>query len=281
MASAEAKNVDQRIRDLEKSSDPNAVIMKPKGRETGANLPGLRDPNQSDEQFPTSGLSAQEDMDALMAAKLELQDEAHPGVTKFGVLQAKDSDFEWLRRKREAAEYANFQQWFAQNFDKMDVTQKKLAKQLFPKFYKERLEQLDRSIQLQAKLARLKLLGVEGKDDLLLQYATEAGYIDSDPLEKILHPEQVAARQQDAARRARFARGLLNPNRLLRGDWGQRTRKTNADQLWGPGRGPFASAFGTDNRPFYAGNPAASGAGAGWEGDASAQSQYDFIKQFL
>lgn len=231
MASSEAKSVDTKIRNHENSADPNQIVLKPAGREVGQDLPALRDNAQSDEQFPTNGLGAQDRRDALMSAKLSSQTDK--GVTPFGVLQATDSDFEWLRKKRETEAEANFQAWFAENFDKMSPTQKKLAKEMFPRFYSQRVEQLNRSVKLQAKLAKLKLLGIEDKDDLLLQYAAEAGYIDADPLEHILHPEKRKAQMDADWRKARYKRGLLNPNRLLRGDWGLELREKNAKALTG------------------------------------------------
>lgn len=70
----------------------------------------LRSATQVDEQFPTAELAKSDPRDAIQTAKLELQKEAAPGVTKFGKLVATDSDFEWLRAKREQEAEANFQQ---------------------------------------------------------------------------------------------------------------------------------------------------------------------------
>lgn len=69
----------------------------------------LRSGTQVDEQFPTAELAKPDPRDAIQTAKLELQAEAAPGVTKFGKLVATDSDFEWLRSKREQEAEANFQ----------------------------------------------------------------------------------------------------------------------------------------------------------------------------
>lgn len=277
MASKEAKHVDRAVRAHEDSADPNQLILQSGDRRNA--LGQFRAANDMDEQFPSSGYQAQEDKDALMASKLSSQ--TTQGVTPFGVLQAKDSDFEWLRRKREASEYANFSAWFATNFDKMDVTQKRLAKQLFPQFYQERLEQLDRSIALQGRLAKLKLLGIEGKDDLLLQYAAEAGFINADPLENILHPEKAKANHDQAQRQLRFSRGLLNPNRLLRGDWGVETRAKNSAQIWEGRPASGAPGLGVDGVGFSAGGTLSGSDVESWEGTASSKSQHDFIKQFL
>lgn len=239
------KQVDDAVRRIEDSADPDKIIMDPmKGfvARTVADGPGnqtrtLR-ANEVDEQFPTNDLTDRDPRDEIMAAKLALQTQNVPGVTPFGQLQAKDSDFEWLQRKREMEAYANFQQWFAVNFDKMSPPQKEMAKKLFPRFYQERLKQLDRTVELQRRLAKLKLLGPEDANDLMLQYAAEAGYIDSEPLNAILHPEEVSAQRSALLRRTNYARGLLNPRRLARGDWGTFERKVNAEEIFGADRVP-------------------------------------------
>lgn len=248
MASQEAKKVDKAIRAHEDSADPNTVIMNPGRDKLGRFLPGtsnmtnpLRKVDGVDEQFPTDALGAEDPRDEIMSAKLSSQDPVYPGETPFGQLIAKDSDFEWARRKREAEAYANFQQWFALNFDKMSPPQKEIAKKLFPRFYQERLRQLDRTVELQRKLAKLKLLGPEDSNDLMLQYAAEAGFIESDPLHAILHPEEAQKQKDAASRRERYSRGLLNPRRLARGDWGTGKRKENAEGIFGDGRIPGGS----------------------------------------
>lgn len=283
MASSAARSVDQKVRMHEKSADPNQVVLEPKGADANGvrnQLPELRDSVQSDEQFPSNGYSAEDERDALMQEKLKTQIDPvqHPGVTPFGVLQAKDSDFEWLRKKRESEAYANFSAWFAQNFDKMSPVQKQEAKRLFPRFYQERLEQLDRTIALQGKLAKLKLLGIEDKDDLLLQYAAEAGYIDADPLEHILHPERAKAQADRAQRQTRYQRGLFNPNRLLRGDWGDSKRKANADAIFSKRTASATPAYDLGTTRGFS---AAGALNDQTERIAGSQEQYNFLQQFL
>src|SRR6187399_669404 len=53
-----------------------------------------------------------------------------------------ESDFAWLRKKREAEAEANFVNWFACNFDVMTNEQKQMAKDLYPQFYMRREQQL-------------------------------------------------------------------------------------------------------------------------------------------
>ena len=97
---------------LEEKQDqlqPHAVSMAPEIRDVPLETVEPRRMGMQDEQFPTAGLSAAEEQDKIMEAKLQLQQPGKPGYTAFGKLEAKDSDFEWLQRKRAAAEAANFQ----------------------------------------------------------------------------------------------------------------------------------------------------------------------------
>jgi len=234
---AKPKMVKHALDSVADESHPNQVQMAGGpdgvGRENNA-LAQVRprDPNAVDEQFPTNDLRGDDPADVLMLDKLSLQDKGMPGVTPFGALVASDSDFEWLRRKREEEAEANFQQWFASNFDKMSPNEKKIARDLFPGFYAQRMRQLAASVDLQKRIAQLKIMGIQSKDDLLLQYAMEAGYIESSPLENILHPERAADAQKLAERQARYSRGLLNPRRN-RMHVGTQLRADNAMALTG------------------------------------------------
>lgn len=105
------KEISEKIRNVEDKASPNAVSFAPE-RDLREVAP--RDREVMDEQFRSDAYQSNDAQDELMTAKLQLQEEEQPGVTKFGVLQAKDEDFAWLRKKREQAEYANFSQWFAE-----------------------------------------------------------------------------------------------------------------------------------------------------------------------
>lgn len=180
----------------------------------GSNKP--RQQGAMDVQFPTDELTDHDPRDRLMAEKLALADKS--GVTPFGRLIASDSDFDWLDRKRQKEDEANFQTWFAQNYDYMAPEQKAVARRLWPNFYEQRQKMLERNVKLQQKIAELKLHGPQSKEDLMLQYAIESGYIPADPLENILHPEKTLEAQSREKRQSTYVRGLLNPKaRTTRG----------------------------------------------------------------
>lgn len=219
----------------------------------------LRDHTAVDEQFPTAAHIDSKPGDALLAAKVDLaaQTEAAkpgglPGVTPFGVLQAKDSDFQRLIDIREKELNVQFEKWFAANFDKMDVTHKAAARELFGKFYEDRLKNLDTNIELTRKIARLKVTGPQTKEDLYLLYALEAGLIDTKYLDNLLHPERAIAEEKELVRQTRFRRGLFNPKRFIRGDNGGFERKDVAKSALGRNFDIPAASFGVDGTAFSA-----------------------------
>lgn len=222
----------------------------------------LRDKEAVDEQFPTAAHIDSDPRDPILAAKADLseanmkaQSEAGvnkplPGVTPFGVLQAKDSDFQRLIEIREKELETKFEQWFATNFDRMDPTHKAMARQMFGKFYTDRLNNLDTNLEMTKRIARLKITGPETKDDLYLLFAMESGLIDTDYLDNLLHPERVKRNQDEEKRQANYRRGIFNPKRFVGGDWGNKDRWDNAYEAVGrrdPGNTPL---FGLNNSPF-------------------------------
>jgi hypothetical protein len=193
---------------------------------------GPRAPGVMAEQFPTDGLTAKDARDKVMAAKLRLQTPGGPvGYTPFGKLEAKDADFEWYQKKAAAVEAANFQAWFAREFDRMTPADKKRAKELYPEFYAQRKKLLKQQTKNLFELARLKLEGVQDMDDLKTQYMAETGRLDLGPLQTLLHPESLYSFQRNDTRikyaRAKFERGLLSPFRVF-GDEAVPTYADNA-----------------------------------------------------
>lgn len=171
-----------------------------------------RQPNVMDEQFPTDALTSYNAKDREMNAKLQLGEGSETGYTPFGKLIAKDSDFKWAQEKQAAAELADFQAWFAREFDLMSPAQKKRAKELYPQFYAERKQLLRKQADNLFDLARIKLEGIDSYKDLVKTYMAETGRLDLGPLEHLLNPEGINKGANAAANnQARFVRGLANP----------------------------------------------------------------------
>jgi len=202
-----------------------------------------RQANTMDEQFPTADLKADDKRDKVMEAKLALQTPGQPGYTPFGKLEAKDADFEWLQKKQAAVEEANFQLWFAKEYDRMSPAEKKRAKELYPDFYRQRKKLLKKQAKNLIRLAQIKLEGVESFEDLRLQYMAETGRLDVGPLTHLLHPEDGEA-HADLQRR-KFQRGLLSPFRVF----GDEAVPTNAGGTVQDTRKTQAEAFNQYTRP--------------------------------
>jgi hypothetical protein len=221
MASKEAAGLTQTIHSKQDKLAPDSVIVDGvDGRaDSKIHAKPLADVNVRqhgimDEQFPTAGLSAANERDKIMEAKIALQKAPGmtPGMTPFGKLEAKEADFKWLQEKQAAAEAANFQRWFAEEFDHMSPAEKKRAKELYPEFYAQRKKLLKQQTKNLFALARLKLEGIQNRDDLITQYLAETGRLDIGPLTHILNPE---LGENQAAQAARFQRGLLSPFRVF------------------------------------------------------------------
>lgn len=222
----------------------------------------LRDREAVDEQFPTSAHIDSDPRDELLAEKMELQAAGMaqqkaanvanpvPGVTPFGILQATDSDFQRLQDIKDKELDVQFEQWFASNYDKMGPEQKALARKLYDKFYTDRLTNADTNMSLLSKLVRVKITGPKDKDDLMLLFAAETGLIDTNYAENILHPEKAARSQNEAARKKNFTRGLFNPRRFLRGDWGGNERTANSAAFSNRLSAAPAASFGVGTNPF-------------------------------
>lgn len=208
--SGEAQALTQTIHAKQDKLSPNSVSFadqRPATQELENVAP--RQDGVMDEQFATNGLEAKDPRDREMMARIALSDGA--GNTKFGKLEARPEDFKWLQKKQAAAETAAFQAWFAKNFDLMSPADKARAKELYPEFYAQRKKLLKQQTKNLMRLAKLKLEGIQNKDDLITSYLAETGRLDMGPLNHILKPEEDLSSNQAA----RFKRGLLSPFRVF------------------------------------------------------------------
>lgn len=170
----------------------------------------VRAPGVMDEQFPTDSLTSYSEKDKEMVARIEASKASGvPGVTPFGLMLARDEDFKWAQEKQAVAEVANFQKWFAEEFDKMDPAQKQRAKELYPEFYRERKRLLKKQAKNLMRLAKIKLEGIQDFKDLQTSYLAETGRLDVGPLNNILHPESDLPNK--GGTQQTFVRGLANP----------------------------------------------------------------------
>lgn len=224
----------------------------------------VREMGVMDEQFPTEGLTAYDPLDKEAVARIKLGD--GKGVTPFGRMIAEDKYFKWVQKKEAAAEKANFQAWFAREFDLMSPAQKKWAKEKYPEFYAERKKLLKKQAKNLFDLARIKLEGIESYKDLVKTYMAETGRLDLGPLENLLNPEAthlglgsgIMKKTSDAI----FVRGLASPFMFFGKEAypatyesrkGQSQRYANRD-MTGQRDGEIGAGIKDSTFPGFAGN---------------------------
>lgn len=211
-----SKNVKfaEKLHNMEMKYAPDQVNMANANQRTPADLAAadIREPGVMDEQFPTDALTQYDKRDRVQNAKLQLGEGMPMGYTPFGKMEAKDSDFDWYQKKQAAVELANFQRWFAKEFDLMSPVQKKRAKELYPEFYAQRKRLLRKQAKNLFDLARIKLEGIDKFKDLVKVYMAETGRLDVGPLKTLLNPEMVnLGDDAQLKNKAAFQRGLANP----------------------------------------------------------------------
>jgi hypothetical protein len=226
-------------------------------------------PAQATAVFPRDGLGARSARDELMREKMQFIDPANPNPnTPFGVVQATDKDFEWLRKKREAAEFANLDAWIGRNFHKSDVASRKWLQETYPEYYESRERLMIERAKLALRIKLLQLRGPKNEKDLILQWGLQTGRIKLDEgwdRVGMEHTGPLTAAQQ-VYQQNRFANGLFSLRRYTGdNDRADYANVANRDNMAGlpagySGANPFQTAVtgpGGAQRPspFHSGAP--------------------------
>lgn len=160
------------------------------------------------QQFPTNAMAhKQTEDDKIRAIKMQTVNEE--GVTPFGQLKASERDYQWLVRQKKIQEYAQFEQWFADNWDRIKPEEKEWARTTFPAFFSNRKKTLKKNIKNLQRLAEIKLEGLKSLEDVKLQYMVETGKVDMSPLADLLNPKKFTTAEKVAT----FRRGIFSPFR--------------------------------------------------------------------
>lgn len=185
--------------------------------------PENQDPAQSTYSLPRGGLGAASSKDELMREKMEMLKKTQTGKTPFGTITATDKDFEWLRKKRETAEFANFDSWVGKNFHKGDLAARKWLQQTFPQYYEDRERLMVDRAKFALRVKLLKLRGPKNQKDLLLLWGLQTGRIKLDEGWDIVgfhEGDRGTSKYSTENSQNRFARNLFSDWRL----------KSNADR---------------------------------------------------
>ena len=136
-------------------------------------------------------------------------------------------DLQWLKRKQDVFQGANFKSFVSQLYDARDPGQAALLDKVYPALNAEREQIIDQRAELEKRLAKIRLRGPQGESDLKLLFAISSGAIQ--PPQGVLYDPKTwfaAGTEQ-----ARLQRGLFNPRRLFAGQTDKKFMPF--DKLWG------------------------------------------------
>lgn len=171
-------------------------------------------PAQQTAVYPRGDLQARDSRDEMMAMKQQFMEQAGGSPnTKFGLVQATDSDFKWLQKKREAAEFANLDAWIGRNFHKADVATRKWLQETYPEYYESRERLMIERAKLALRIKLLQLRGPKNEKDLVLQWGLQTGRIKLDDGWDRVGMESTDQNLPLAPQQRRFQNGLFSIRR--------------------------------------------------------------------
>lgn len=161
-----------------------------------------------------------------------------------------EKEISYLKRRRDAEEYAAYNDWLIKKFPLNDPANREILKRTVPRYFEDRKQVLQEQINLSAKYANLRLFGPENEDDLKLQYAVETGRVHlpqgpfHDPIkwfENEAHARVLGTANQqqflganEVMNRQAYNKGLFNPFSFL----------TWKNAPWGPNALNMADGVG-------------------------------------
>lgn len=126
--------------------------------------------------YPTRFLPS-DDFDTEWMIRQQITEPAANMITPSRPMPWTEKEIDYLKRKRDAEEYANYNDWLVKKFPLNDPANRDILKRTVPRYFEERKQVLQEQIALSSKYANLRLFGPENEDDLKLQYAVETGRV--------------------------------------------------------------------------------------------------------
>ena len=151
------------------------------------------------------------------------------------------ADAQYLLRKRDAQEKAQFDAWVMQKYDITDPAQNMMLQNIAPELFQRREEVIDSQQALVSAYAKMRLRGAKSLSDLELEWLVETGRLEL-PEGPIWSPRRWREAQTNGANDAawnahRYRFGLFSPIRwLTSADAGWQTDTTNPADIRGDSR---------------------------------------------
>lgn len=86
-------------------------------------------------------------------------------------------DVEWLEERRRTQEQIDFDEWLTRKVDISDPAENRWLQEKYPEFWSRRERFIDDKINIEARLAKIRLRGANSVEDYKLLFAMERGYI--------------------------------------------------------------------------------------------------------
>lgn len=86
-------------------------------------------------------------------------------------------DVEWLEERRRTQEQIDFDEWLTRKVDVSDPGENRWLQEKYPEFWTRRERYIDDKINIEARLAKIRLRGANSIEDYKLLFAMDRGYI--------------------------------------------------------------------------------------------------------
>jgi hypothetical protein len=126
---------------------------------------------------------------------------AHPSVS----YQPSKEEINLVLRRENELQVAAFEKFIRDRFNANDPHDQRLIKELWPAYFDKRMEAVEHHLDLQRRIARIKLMGITSTEDLMFLYALAT--------QDVAIPTTTAFNLGDDDTET-FQRGQLNPRRI-------------------------------------------------------------------
>lgn len=158
-------------------------------------------PREVDRLYPAE---FERNRDAEKEGKMQLK---YQLPAEFGQKFLEKDDVDYIYEKGKEQEMFQFDAWYASLFDHSDPAQLELSRKINPSWFDRRMRAVDKSLEMQRKIAKIKLFGIQDKEDVMTTYAISTGRINPSlymtDFMRPAPPDRVAVNEQ--YRRGTFA----------------------------------------------------------------------------
>ena len=160
------------------------------------------------------------------------------------VVPFEQADAQYMMRKRDDEEKAEFDAWIMQKYDITDPAQNLMLQNIAPELFQRREEVIDANQALVSAYAKTRLRGAKSLSDLELEWLIETGRLEL-PKGPIWNPREWRKQQtgtededeDETWQRRRYRFGLFSPLQWLTGENAGRTPGANKADIMGSEKG--------------------------------------------